>query len=99
MPQPIPSLPLPRRRAALHLDPATDYDLRRLWISREGEQETELQLPMNIQFAAELDHMAECVREGRDPRTPGGEGLHDMLAMEAIYEAARSGRTVRIAAP
>ncbi|MCW8085942.1 Gfo/Idh/MocA family protein [Sabulicella glaciei] len=85
--------------AALRMDPATDYDLRRMWVSREGEREAELLLPMNNQFAAGLDHMAECVRENRDPRTPGEEGLRDMLAMEAIYEAARTGRTVRVGTP
>ena len=84
-------------KGALRLDPATDYDVRRMWLSREKEQETQLLLPMNNQFAAELDHMAECVQTGQTPRTPGEEGLRDILAIEAIYEAARTGGTVRVA--
>jgi len=40
--------------------------------------------------------MAICVLENRRPRTPGEEGLQDHLLMEAIYEAARTGRTVNL---
>jgi len=31
-----------------------------------------------------------------EPLTPGEEGLKDLRAMRAIYEAAASGRTVRL---
>ncbi|MDB5641103.1 MAG: gfo/Idh/MocA family oxidoreductase [Hyphomicrobiales bacterium] len=48
------------------------------------------------QFADEIDHMAQCVLEGRVPRTPGQEGLQDHVLMEAIYEAARTGQTVKL---
>jgi predicted dehydrogenase len=47
-------------------------------------------------FAAEMDHFAECVMNNQDPRTPGEEGLRDLLVMEAIYEAAKSGKTVKV---
>ncbi len=52
----------------------------------------------NNQFALEIDHMAECVRSGRVPRTPGEEGLQDQRLMEVIYASAREGRPVRLAA-
>lgn len=78
------------------MDPATDYEHRRLWLSRAKGEETELQLPPGNQFAQELDHMAECVRENREPRTPGEEGLRDVAIMDAIYEAARTGRSVAL---
>jgi glucose-fructose oxidoreductase len=47
-------------------------------------------------FGAEMDAFAEAVMENKDPRTPGEEGLKDLLVMEAIYEAAKSGRTVKV---
>ena len=34
--------------------------------------------------------------EGKEPRTPGEEGLQDVKLIEAIYEAARTGRTVKV---
>ena len=43
--------------------------------------------------------MARCILEDRRPRTPGEEGLQDHVLMEAIYEAARSGRPVTVGPP
>ncbi|MDB6452937.1 Gfo/Idh/MocA family protein [Falsirhodobacter sp. 20TX0035] len=65
---------------------------------REGDATggTNLELPHNNQFAAEIDHMADCVRENRIPRTPGQEGMQDHILMEAIYEAARTGQPVTL---
>ena len=40
------------------------------------------------QFAIEAEHFADCVRNNREPNTPGEEGLKDLLAIEAIYKAA-----------
>ncbi len=81
-------------KGGLRLDPATDYDERRLWL--EGEDgSTEIELRDANQFALEIDHMARCVREDRTPKTPGEEGLRDVVIMQAIYEAARTGKTVR----
>ena len=47
-------------------------------------------------FAAEMDHFSDCVLNGRDPRTPGAEGLADVRVIEAIAEAARSGKAVAV---
>ena len=51
------------------------------------------------QFAAEMDHMASCVRKNLQPHTPGEEGLQDQRITDAIYESARSGRLVKVAPP
>ena len=40
------------------------------------------------QFTYEANHFADCIRNNRQPATPGEEGLKDMIAMEAIYRAA-----------
>jgi predicted dehydrogenase len=40
------------------------------------------------QFVYEADHFADCIRNNKEPNTPGEEGLKDMVAMEAIYKAA-----------
>ena len=51
------------------------------------------------QFALELDHMAECVLENRQPYTPGEEGLQDQRIMEALYASAAAGKPVRLTVP
>lgn len=44
----------------------------------------------------EINNFAECVRDSKLPATPGEEGLHDHVLIEAIYRSAREGRPVRI---
>jgi predicted dehydrogenase len=41
-----------------------------------------------FQFVLEADHFASCVRNNTPPRTPGEEGLKDLLAIEAVYKSA-----------
>ena len=48
------------------------------------------------QFSAQLDHLSECVLQNREPIVPGEEGLKDLRVIEAIYRAAREGRTVKL---
>ena len=52
--------------------------------------------PQIDQFAAELDDFAQCILEGRESRVPGEEGLRDVRIMQAIYESARTGRSVSL---
>jgi predicted dehydrogenase len=47
-------------------------------------------------FANELDHMADCVVNDRQPYTPGEEGLQDQRVIEAIFESAQQGRLVKL---
>ncbi len=85
--------------ATLEIDNAFAYEGQRLRVARlaDGAEETsERMIPAKNQFALELDHFATCIRENRVPRTPGEEGLHDHVIMEAIYAAARSGRWERL---
>ena len=42
------------------------------------------------QFVSETTHFADVILHGRQPATPGEEGLADLLAIEAIYAAANA---------
>jgi predicted dehydrogenase len=42
-----------------------------------------------------MDHFAECVAENKKPQTPGEEGLQDVRLIQLIYEAAKTGKTVK----
>ncbi len=77
------------------LEPATSYTGLRLRV-RKGRVLEERDLPQRDHFAAEMDHLSECILEGRDPLTPGEEGLKDLKIMMAIYEAAKSATTVKL---
>jgi glucose-fructose oxidoreductase len=43
------------------------------------------------QQARQLDHIAQCVREGRESDVPGAMGRRDMIIVEAIYQSAAAG--------
>ena len=83
-------------RGAAELEPASSYTGLRMRVFRGGAIE-ERNLPQRDHFAAEMDHFAECILKNTDPLTPGEEGLKDLKVITAIYEAARSGRTVTLA--
>jgi predicted dehydrogenase len=42
----------------------------------------------HFQLALEGEHFAACIRNNTQPKTPGEEGLKDLLAIESIYKAA-----------
>jgi len=48
------------------------------------------------QFAAEMDDFAQCILNHQPTRVPGEEGLRDVKIMMAIYESARTGKTVSL---
>ncbi|HEU0106906.1 MAG TPA: Gfo/Idh/MocA family oxidoreductase [Vicinamibacteria bacterium] len=77
------------------LEPATSYTGLRMKIRRNNATE-DRDMPQRDHFALEMDHMSECVMENKEPLTPGEEGLRDLKLMMAIYEAARTGKTVKV---
>ena len=79
----------------LELDPATWYGGLRMRVQR-GNTFEEVELPVVDHFAAEMDHMSDCSMQNKEPLTPGEEGLRDLRIMMGIYEAAKSGKTVKL---
>jgi len=77
------------------MDPATVYDGLRLYVHRNNLSE-EVNLPAKDHFTLEMDHMSDCVMNNQEPRTPGEEGLRDMKLIAAIYEAARTNKTLKV---
>jgi glucose-fructose oxidoreductase len=85
-------------KGRIELEPATRYEGNHMWLGKDG-REREVSPPpgpAKTQFAGQLDHMAQCVRTGRESIVSGEEGLRDMRIIEAIYRSAREGRTIRL---
>ncbi|QDL10644.1 glucose-fructose oxidoreductase [Brasilonema octagenarum UFV-E1] len=81
--------------AVLELDPATDYYKHRLILkSKNGNQEQKIE--DKNQFALEIDHLSESIIQNKQPKTPGEEGLQDVKLMQLIYEAARTGKSIKV---
>ncbi len=78
----------------IHMEPAFGYDGLRFKAEIHGEapidEPTDQKDP--YQFVTEADYFADCVFEGKEPKTNGEEGLRDMKYMSDIYKSC--GRTM-----
>jgi predicted dehydrogenase len=77
------------------LDPATSYGGLRMRAGTYAKVEDRIH-PVVDHFAKEMDHLSQCVIDNTEPLTSGEEGLKDLTVMMAIYEAAKSGKTVKL---
>ncbi len=57
----------------------------------------EINIPVDDQFALELDDFADCIINARPTRVPGEMGLEDVRYLMAIYESIKTGRPVALA--
>jgi predicted dehydrogenase len=84
--------------AILDAQPAYDYKRAMQWTIRRGALEEKKSFPAGDQFAAEMDYFSQCIMENSEPEPSGAEGLADICVIEAINEAIKSGRTVKLKA-
>jgi predicted dehydrogenase len=85
----------------VEMDPAFSYRGLRLFVTsgdptKGTGEKAELQVPQVNHFTKEMDAFSTCILKDQEPATPGVMGLQDLLIMEAIMAAAKSGRTVKI---
>jgi predicted dehydrogenase len=79
----------------IDLEPATSYGGIRLLVGMGRRPELQ-DIPDSPQFAVEMDHFSNCILNNTDPKTPGEEGLRDIRLIQTIYEAARTGKVIRV---
>jgi predicted dehydrogenase len=79
-------------RGTFGIEPAYNYADQRGWRS-DGQP---LRFDPVDHFAAEMDDFARCILTGTPTSVPGAEGLKDVRVIQAIYEAARTQRAVRL---
>jgi predicted dehydrogenase len=77
-------------RGWLLISPAYGYDGLRLTGQLTNHTSVDEPSPGKIpyQFVLEADHLANCIRNHKTPKTPGELGLADLESIEAIYKAA-----------
>jgi len=83
----------------LCVDPAYDYaSALEHYLTKDGKT-TKKRFKKRDQFAPELQYFADCVRQDKQPEPDGREGLIDVMIIEALYESARTGHSVRLSLP
>jgi glucose-fructose oxidoreductase len=83
-------------KGQLHVDPAYEYAGRLGYTLTIDGKVTRKSIPKRDQFAPELLHFSDCIRRDRAPEPSGEEGLQDVRIVHALYESARTGRTVAL---
>ena len=78
------------------LNPAFAFEEERRLFGKIQGRWFEQKFKVMDEFVLELDHFADCIRRGHDPKSDGMEGLRDVATIEAIYRSARENRTVVI---
>jgi predicted dehydrogenase len=80
-------------KGVLEMSAAFTYQGQHLTARIAGEAAIDEMSPLKdpAHFPLETDHFAECIFEGKEPKTAGEEGLRDMRLMMEIYKSA--GRT------
>ena len=77
------------------LEPGLSYSGLRMHVGHSNKMEERMH-GVRDHFASEMEHMSECVMENKEPLTPGEEGVRDLKIMMAIYEAAKTGKTMKL---
>ena len=80
-------------RGSFGLEPAFNYG----GIRGRRSDGKELRFDSIDQFAAEMDDFAQCILNNKPTKVSGEEGLRDVKILMAIYEAARTGKSVQLA--
>ncbi|HEY7119365.1 MAG TPA: Gfo/Idh/MocA family oxidoreductase [Tepidisphaeraceae bacterium] len=84
-------------KGVVESEPFLSYAGLRLFAQMPGKREKE-ELPLeNVdQFAAEMDFFAQCIKQNKEPRTPGEEGQRDLKVITALYKSAESGKAEKV---
>lgn len=83
-------------KGLFELEQAFYYSGQRMKQTAKDGSIEEPVLPYINQFAAEMDHLSQCIMNDKTPRTPGEEGLADLRVMEAVKQSAREQRVVQL---
>ncbi len=84
-------------KGSLRMEPAYDYsEPLKMKVTVNGKTKEKKFKKMD-QFAPELLYFSKCILEDREPEPSGREGLADVRIIQAIYESAKAGGTLRLA--
>jgi len=83
-------------RGWAEVEPALSYNGVKFHKSGRGGQPESPDLGDPNQFATEMDALAQCILDNKEPKASGEHGLRDVKIMRAIYQAAESGKNIKL---
>jgi glucose-fructose oxidoreductase len=78
------------------VEPALSYNGNKFHIQRPGQQEDESRPGRPQPVRDGMDALADCIINNKQPKASGETGMQDVRIMMAIYEAAKTGKTVKL---
>ena len=83
-------------RAVLDLEPLQQYTGNQAYLVQRRQRQQLTYTPVH-HFANEMDEFALAITNNKPIMTPGEEGLRDLKIMTAAFEAASTGKTIKLA--
>jgi predicted dehydrogenase len=80
----------------IHVDPAYEYAEGLGYTLTVGGKSQRKTIGKRDQFAPQLLHFSDCIKNDRMPEPSGEEGLQDVRIVQALYRSAETGRAVAI---
>ncbi|PSP81446.1 glucose-fructose oxidoreductase [Halobacteriales archaeon QS_1_68_20] len=68
-------------------------------VAEVGDRHVEESFDPTDQYRLEVEHFAECVEQGKRPRTDADEAVRNMAVIGALYESAQRGQPVEVTVP
>lgn len=92
----VDSLIVAGTKGSIEMNPAFGFGQGLEHHRQIGEKQSHETYKATDQFGGELRYFSDCILNDRDPEPDGEEGLADLLVIEAIVEALKSGGSVKI---
>lgn len=92
----VDSLVIAGTKGSIQISPAFGFGPGLEQNRKIGDERSQEVFKATDQFGGELKYFSECILEGRSVEPDGEEGLADLLVVEAIVEALRSGGPVKV---
>ncbi len=83
-------------KGTLHMEPYSAYNGVKGEFTGRASGKIDHPYETPWQQTLQMDHDAESIMQNKPMLVPGEEGLRDIRVVEAIYEAARTGRSVKL---
>jgi predicted dehydrogenase len=77
-------------------EPFLSYTGNRLFAKMPRKEREEVKVEAKDHFATEMEAFARSILENQPVKAGGEEGLTDVRVMTALYEAARTGKAVKV---
>ena len=83
-------------KGSIHVDPAFEFASGLKYTLKIGEKTTKKSFSKRDQVGPEIIYFSDCILKNKQPEPSGQEGLADVRIIEALYESAKTQKTINL---